>query len=72
MIDSVTRRSVLSKTRTPSKAGERAGVYVLSEAELDGARRVAAEPLDGVGDDDAAIFDDREPVDDALDLVEFV
>jgi hypothetical protein len=28
--------------------------------------------LDGVGDDDAALFDDGQPVDEALDLVEVV
>src|SRR5664279_233532 len=56
----------------PVQGGERAGVHGAREPELDGAGRGAAQALDGVGDDDAALFDDREPVDDTLYLVEFV
>ncbi len=72
VIDSVTRLSVLSIHADTVQVGEHPGVYAISERERHRARRRAAKPFDGVGDDDAAIFDDGEPVDDALDLVEFV
>ena len=39
---------------------ERARVHVVVEGELDGARGVAAQTLDGVRDDDAALADDRQ------------
>src|SRR5664280_2752197 len=41
----------------PVQGREYAGVNVSREPELDGARGGPAQALDGVGDDDAAVFD---------------
>jgi hypothetical protein len=48
------------------------GIDWVREAEFDGLRGAGAQVLDGVGDDNAAVFDDGESVDEALDLVEVV
>ena len=54
----------------PRRGAGRAPVDGAREAELHGLGGTGAQLLDGVGDDDAALLDDGEPLDEPLDLVE--
>lgn len=56
----------------PGQSPESLDVRWLREAQLDGPGRTRAQPLDRVGDDDAALLDDGQLVDHPLDLVEVV
>jgi hypothetical protein len=49
---------------------EERGIDGVREAQFDGRGGTGAQVLDGVGDDDATLLDDGEPVDEALDFVE--